>query len=58
MEPMPCSKRSYSNQKLARSNRGAALLATTRESRHGNEDPAQPKINKSMKLPKNAYDKK
>jgi hypothetical protein len=25
---------------------------------HSNKDPAQPKINKSTKLPKNAYDKK
>ena len=58
MEPMPCSQRSYSNKKPARSNRGAALLATTTESRHSDEDPVQPKISKSMKLPKNAYDKK
>ena len=55
---MPCSQRSYSNKKPARSNRGAALLATTTESRHSDEDPVQPKISKSMKLPKNAYDKK
>ena len=53
LKPLLRNKRSHHNEKP----RGSSLLATTRENTHSEEDPAQPKLNKQIKLYayKNAY---